>query len=120
MTVLVVDDESNIVSMLCDKFTLSGFTALGAVGPREALRLGQDIPGPIDLLLTDVVMPGMNGRELANRMARARPGLKVLFMSAYSDQVLTSHGVVPEGVYLIRKPLKLDEIVAKARSIIEN
>jgi two-component system cell cycle sensor histidine kinase/response regulator CckA len=75
--------------------------------------------GSIDLLLTDVVMPSMNGRELANRIAAARPGIKVLFMSAYSDQILYSHGVVPQGVSLIRKPFRLDDLVVKIQDVLQ-
>jgi two-component system cell cycle sensor histidine kinase/response regulator CckA len=119
ITVLVVDDEKNIVPLICEKLALAGFKALGAVGPREAIRECMLHEGSIDLLLTDVVMPSMNGRELANRIAAARPGIKVLFMSAYSDQILYSHGVVPQGVSLIRKPFRLDDLVVKIQDVLQ-
>lgn len=119
-TILVVDDEKNVVSFISEMLTLRGYVAIRAESAREALEAAADLPGPLDLLLADVVMPSMNGRDLAGRIARLRPETKVLFMSAYSDEIITSHGVVPAGVELIRKPFRLDDLVRKIETVLRN
>lgn len=119
-TILIVDDEKSVVSFLSEMLMLRGFTVLRADGPREALDAAADFPGRLDLLLADVVMPAMNGKELASRIARIRPEIKVLFMSAYSDEIVTSHGVVPAGVNMIRKPFRLEDLVKRIESVLAN
>jgi DNA-binding response OmpR family regulator len=119
-TILIVDDEKSVVSFLSEMLMLRGFTVLRAGGAREALDAAADFPGRLDLLLSDVVMPAMNGKELASRIARIRPGIKVLFMSAYSDEIVTSHGVVPAGVNMIRKPFRLEDLVKRIESVLAN
>jgi two-component system cell cycle sensor histidine kinase/response regulator CckA len=116
-TVLVVDDERNVVSFVSEMLLLRGFTVLRAERPREALEAAAEFKGRLDLLLSDVVMPAMNGRELAGRVARLRPETRVLFMSAYSDEIITRHGVVPAGVDLIRKPFRLDDLVRRIEEV---
>lgn len=118
-SILVVDDEKNVVAFLAEMLTLRGYIVHRAEGAREALDLVADLPGRLDLLLADVVMPGMNGKELAGRIARMRPETKVLFMSAYSDEIITSHGVVPAGVNLIRKPFRMDDLVKKIEEVLD-
>lgn len=117
-TILIVDDEKSVVSFLSEMLTLRGYAVLRAEGPREALDAAADMPGRLDLLLADVVMPVMNGKELAIRLARIRPEVKVLFMSAYSDEIITSHGVVPAGVNLIRKPFRMEDLVKRIESVL--
>lgn len=117
-TILVVDDEKSVVAFLAEMLSLRGYAVLRAEGAREALEVVADLPGQLDLLLADVVMPSMNGKELASRISRARPETKVLFMSAYSDEIITSHGVVPAGVNLIRKPFRFDDLVKRIESVL--
>ena len=119
-TILIVDDEKSVVSFLSEMLTLRGYAVLRADGPRQALDVAAEMPVRIDLLLADVVMPAMNGKELASRIARLRPEIKVLFMSAYSDEIITSHGVVPAGVNLIRKPFRLEDLVKCIESVLAN
>lgn len=117
-TILLVDDERNILGFLAEMLPLRGYNVLRAESAREALSVAADHPGPLDLLLADVVMPVMNGRDLAVRISRTRPETKVLFMSAYSDEIITSHGVVPAGVNLIRKPFRLDDLVRRIEEVL--
>lgn len=117
-TILVVDDERNILGFLAEMLSLRGYHLLRAESAREALSVAADHHGPLDLLLADVVMPGMNGRDLAVRIARMRPEIRALFMSAYSDEIITSHGVIPVGVNLIRKPFRLDDLVRRIEEVL--
>jgi DNA-binding NtrC family response regulator len=118
-TVLIVDDERNVISFLSEMLALKGYTVHSAIGAREALEICAGMEGPLDLLLSDVVMPYMNGRELAGRISRIRPEVRVLFMSAYSDEIITSHGVVPAGVDLIRKPFRLEDLLAAMERVLD-
>lgn len=117
-TLLIVDDEHNVVSFLAEMLSLRGYAVLRAEGAKEALEAVAGLSGRLDLLLTDVVMPYMNGRDLAARIARLRPETRVLFMTAYSDEIITSHGVVPTGVDLIRKPFRLDDLVRRIEEVL--
>lgn len=119
-SILIVDDEKNVVAFLAEMLSMRGYAVHRAESAREAIDLVADLPGRLDLLLSDVVMPGMNGKELASRVARMRPETKVLFMSAYSDEIITSHGVVPVGVNLIRKPFRMDDLVRKIEEVLNN
>jgi two-component system cell cycle sensor histidine kinase/response regulator CckA len=95
--------------------TSLGYTALSASTPGEALRLAAQHAGEIDLLMTDVVMPEMNGRELAERLRALRPTLPCLFMSGYTADVIAHHGVLEAGVHFLQKPYPLGELARKVR-----
>ena len=92
---------------------------LAAATPAEALRLAREHTGTIDLLLTDVVMPEMNGRELAARLVEIRPGLRRLFMSGYTADVIASRGVLEEGVEFVQKPFTRKRLVARIRQVLD-
>jgi DNA-binding NtrC family response regulator len=81
----------------------------------EALSLCEKKDTPIDLLLTDVVMPGMKGTELRDKIEALRPGIKVMFMSGYTSNVIVHHGVLQEGVHFIQKPFKINDLSRKVR-----
>jgi two-component system cell cycle sensor histidine kinase/response regulator CckA len=85
----------------------------------EALRLAEMTGGRVDILLTDVVMPGMSGKELALRFQAIDPGIKVLFMSGYTEEVIIRHGVEQAGVAFIQKPLILNKLVRKLRDVLD-
>ena len=85
-------------------------TVLSAGSPSAALEIAQRHPGPIHLLLTDVVMPEMSGRDLADHLVRARPGLKILYMSGYTDDAIVHHGVLDPGTVLLQKPFTPDRL----------
>ena len=103
-TILVVEDEPALLAMSARMLRHLGYTVLVAASPTEALELSDAHPGVIDVLLTDVVMPGMNGRDLAIRLEARRPGLRCVFMSGYPSESVSRSGVIPAGVGFIPKP----------------
>ena len=94
-------------------------TVLAANSPDEALRLARDHAGVITLLLTDVVMPEMNGRDLAQKLVYLYPHLKRLFMSGYTADIIAQSGVLDEGVHFIQKPFSLTGLAAKVREVLD-
>ncbi len=94
-----------------------GYTVLAASNGREAIRIAEKQEGPIDLLLTDVVMPGMSGRQLADRLKQKIPVLKVLFVSGYSGDVISREDNLESGAYFAHKPLTKSALDEKLRSI---
>ena len=117
-TVLLVEDEPLLMSLCREVLSRSGYTVLTADTPHEALRLASAHPGDIHLLVVDVVMPGMNGRELARELQAERPALEVLFMSGYTADVIGRHGVLEEGENFLQKPFTLDSLRSKVREVL--
>ncbi|MHB8772169.1 MAG: PAS domain S-box protein [Syntrophales bacterium] len=117
-TVLVVEDNAMVRSLARAILAKQGYRVLIAANGTEALRALAEHAGKIDLLLTDVVMPDMNGKELFARTAQARPGIRVLFMSGYTANVIAHHGVLDEGVSFIQKPFTVHALTAKVREIL--
>ena len=114
-TVLLVEDDEPLRTLAREILSIQGYTVLDAISPSEALRLADVHPGPIHLLLTDVVMPQMNGRQVADHLLAARPGLKVLFMSGYTDAAIVEHGVLEPGTHFLQKPFTPDGLSRKVR-----
>jgi PAS domain S-box-containing protein len=112
-TVLLVEDESAILKMAERILRGLGYSVLAAATPGEALRLAEAHPGDIRLLVTDVVMPGMNGQALAERIGVIKPGVKCLLMSGYAADVISSEGVIGSDVHFIQKPFTVDGLAAK-------
>jgi CheY-like chemotaxis protein len=96
-----------------------GYRMLSAAEGNEGLRIAGNHREPIDLLLTDMVMPRMGGRELANRLEAARPGLKVLFMSGYTEDAVSHRGVLKVGLSYLQKPFTSDALVRKVRETLD-
>ncbi|RJX34781.1 MAG: PAS domain S-box protein [Desulfurivibrio sp.] len=117
-TVLLVEDEEALLKMTGRMLEMEGYAVLAARTPEEAIRLSEEHPGAIHLLLTDVVMPGMNGRELSERIQRLRPATKSLFMSGYTANVIAHHGVLDEGVQFVQKPFSRQELAAKVSAVL--
>ena len=92
---------------------------LAAGTPGEAIRLAEEHAGEIHLLMTDVVMPEMNGRDLARNLLSLYPDLKRLFMSGYTANVIAHHGVLDEGVHFIQKPFSMNDLAAKIREALD-
>lgn len=119
-TVLIVEDEPAILDMGKQLLEMLGYRVLAAGTPGEAIRLAEDHIGEIYLLLTDVIMPEMNGRELAKKLLSLYPDLKRLFMSGYPADIIANHGVLDEGVQFIQKPFSLDALAAKVREALDS
>ncbi len=117
-TVLVVEDEAGVRHLARDVLRRSGYRVLEAADGAEALRLVAQ-EGTIDLLLTDVVMPGMSGAELAERFRALRPRARVLYASGYADEALGSHGLPSGGVPYLQKPFEPDDLVRRVRELLE-
>ncbi|GAB6094831.1 hypothetical protein JCM14469_10830 [Desulfatiferula olefinivorans] len=118
-TVLVVEDEAVVLNLTRNMLERLGYTVLAAARVEEALTLAADHKGNIDLLLTDVVMPQMNGKELARRIETLRPGVKSLYMSGYTANVIAHHGILDKGVRFIAKPFSLRDLAARLREALD-
>lgn len=114
-TILLVEDEPSILNMTTKMLERLGYTVLASSTPDEAVRLAEAHSGDIHLLITDVVMPGMNGRVLAKNILTFHPNLKHLFMSGYTANVIAHHGVLDPGVNFIQKPFSRQDLSAKVR-----
>jgi PAS domain S-box-containing protein len=118
-TILLVEDEPAILQMTTMMLTRLGYTVVAAATPGEAIRLALEYRGRIDLLMTDVVMPEMNGRELAKNLLSHYPDLKRLFMSGYNANVIAHHGVLDQGIHFIEKPFSMKDLGRKLREALE-
>jgi len=114
-TILLVEDEPSILRMTAMMLEKLGYRVLKARTPGEAIEMAQECTDVIHLLLTDVVMPEMNGRELVKNVLSSHPNLKRLFMSGYTANVIAHHGVLDEGVNFIQKPFSREQLGAKVR-----
>jgi len=119
-TILLVEDEMSIRKTLCMLLERLGYTVLAAEDPDSALRLASHHPGPVDLLITDVVMPGMSGRDLAERLLPTEPDMMVLYMSGYTANVIAHQGILEEGVHFLSKPISRDDLVRAVRQLLDN
>ncbi|HEY5997055.1 MAG TPA: ATP-binding protein, partial [Candidatus Deferrimicrobiaceae bacterium] len=118
-TVLVVEDEPSIRSLIQELLPPRGYKVLMACDAREALGHAAEQES-IDLLLTDVVMPGMNGRQLYEQVAVRHPGIKVIYMSGYTDEIVSGHGVLIEGARFLQKPFEASTLIRKVRNKLDN
>ena len=118
-TILVVEDESALLTLTTRLLESLGYKVLSASGPKEALQLAETHTGRIDLLLTDVIMPDMNGSDLANQITAVYPEVKNLFMSGYSSNVIAGQGVPGRGMDFLQKPISIDDLAVKVRQILD-
>jgi CheY-like chemotaxis protein len=118
-TVLIVEDDPPIRNLLREHLEAYGYRILTAGGSAGALQVAGAHQGPIHLLVTDVIMPGGSGTRLAERLVRARPELKVLYISGYSDDAISVHGVLNEGTFFLSKPFTRDMLANKAREVLD-
>ena len=120
-TILVVDDEPALLALVRTMLWRAGYAVLEAPGGAEALQIADDREAPIRLLLTDILMPDMNGYELAEQLKAKRPDLKVLYMSGYTDKViLDSTGRNFSGAPLIRKPFTQHTLISRISELLED
>ena len=118
-TVLLVEDEESVRTVVRRYLENLGYEVLSATNPKEAERVAANYPHPIHLLLTDVVMPEYDGRELFELLLPLRPDLKVIFMSGYTDNAILHRGVLKEGIPFLEKPFEPNILAAKIREVLE-
>jgi CheY-like chemotaxis protein len=117
-TILLVEDESAVRKLVRSVLTQHGYEVLEASSVPAALEVWGEHAERIDLLLTDVILPGPNGKELAERLRRERPNLRVLLMSGYTDDAIDRTGIVAAGFEFIQKPYTIPDLIAKVRGVI--
>ncbi|MDJ0764448.1 MAG: ATP-binding protein [Myxococcota bacterium] len=118
-TVLVVEDEEAVRRLICKILDKQGYQVIEADTTDDAVVLAAHHPSRIHLLLTDIVMPGMNGKELYERVATLRPDIKVLYMSGYTDDVIAHHGILDDGVRFVQKPFSVEGLTKKVRNALD-
>ena len=118
-TILLVEDNQSLFNLAKRLLESGGFTVVGATSGAEAVRILERHETPIHLLLTDVVMPGMSGPQIAQDAARALPAIKVLYMSGYTDDDVVRHGVLDSSIAFINKPFTRDSLLLKIREVLD-
>jgi CheY-like chemotaxis protein len=118
-TVLLVEDDPGVQKIAAMALRQQGYTVLLAHDKQTAIRLARQHHGSIDLLLTDVIMPGGNGKTLANELTQHRPNLKCLFMSGYTDDVIVQHDIVAPGIAFLQKPFTVQGLVRKVCEVLD-
>lgn len=118
-TLLVAEDNEMVRTLECQMLEGLGYRVISAESAEQCLNLAKKYEGPISMLLTDVIMPGMNGKELFKILSQVRPGLKVLFVSGYTSNVIGHHGILDEGVHFIQKPFSLHALSEKVRQVLD-
>jgi two-component system, cell cycle sensor histidine kinase and response regulator CckA len=118
-TVLVVEDEEQVRTLVCSVLGRAGYTVLEAQNGGEGLLVCEKYPRTVHLLLTDVVMPRMNGRELAERLLLVRPDMKVLYVSGYAENIIVKNGVVDSAITLLQKPITPQILLRKVREVLD-
>jgi two-component system, cell cycle sensor histidine kinase and response regulator CckA len=118
-TILLVEDEPSVLELAHCTLQQLGYNVLPCASPDEALRTFGSYQTRVELLVTDVVMPRMNGKELASRISALRPGISVLFSSGYGENIITQQGVLDTQVEFIGKPYRPRELAAKVRAVLD-
>jgi len=118
-TLLLVEDDEMVRNLARRMLEARGYTVLSASRGEDALGVVERHDGPIDLLVTDVVMPGMSGRSVAQRLLELRPGLKVLYLSGYTDDAIVRHGMLEPGIAFLQKPFSADALARKVREVLD-
>jgi PAS domain S-box-containing protein len=119
-TILLVEDEEQILSLFKESLEEYGYRVLATARPEEALTFCEEHRGPIHLLITDVVMPSLNGKELGERIVKLKPEIKILYMSGYTTDIVTHRGILTDGVNFIQKPFQIRDLAIRIRDILEN
>jgi two-component system, cell cycle sensor histidine kinase and response regulator CckA len=119
-TILLVEDSDIVRKLTHDILEINGYAVLEASSPEDAIRLCESHEGEIHLLLTDVVMPGMSGRDLSGRLQPVRPGMKVLYMSGYTNDAIVVHGILNDGIHFIQKPFSPASMAQKILEVLNS
>ncbi|MFW5861217.1 MAG: response regulator [Spirochaetota bacterium] len=118
-SILVVEDNNELRKLATNILKRYGFTVMEAGGVKKAIDMAKNNEGMIDLLLTDVVMPKMNGRELFDKISKWQPAMEVLYMSGYTDDIISHHGILQEGVHFIQKPFTVQGLIQKIQQVMK-
>ena len=118
--ILLVEDEDSVRMLGKEILSACGYSVIEAANGAEALNLALNSEDPIDLVITDVVMPQMGGRELVERLSAANPQIRVLFTSGYTDDAILRHGIIDKGADFLQKPFTFDALSRKVRQLLEN
>ncbi len=118
-TVLIVEDDTAVRKAVRFILQKTGYQVLEAGDGEEAMQVFEQHAGPVDLLLTDVLLPGKSGPELAGQVREKQPGMKILYVSGYSKRAVVDQEVSRKGAEFLRKPFSLDELVVKVRKVLE-
>ncbi len=119
-TILLVEDEDAVRNLTRRLLENAGYTVLQASDAEAALELAQRHAGRLDMLLTDVVMPGLSGPELARRLMSSRPGLRVLYVSGYPDETMASQGILEPDASFLQKPFTPETLARRVREILDS
>lgn len=117
-TILLVEDEDFVREVTCEVLLAAGYRVAKARNAAEAVRVFHRCGGQVQLLLTDVVLPGRNGRDLARRLKVVQPDLKTIFISGYPENEVTKHGLQEPGVFYLPKPFSVDSLMGKIRQVL--
>jgi CheY-like chemotaxis protein len=118
-TILVVEDDVGVRAVISRTLGRLGYEVLAAEGGEEAIEIIRRHEGPIDLLLTDIMMPGMNGMEVGTEVARSRPGIPIFYMSGYADQELVRRGLLDPSTHFLQKPFSPQELGSRVREVLD-
>ncbi len=118
-TVLVVEDDAMVRKLVCEGLRIHGYEILEAAGPREGIEIADRYEGDVHLLLTDVIMPDLNGRELRDELASRRPNLATLFISGYPADVIAQHGILDEEIRYLQKPFTVRDLLQTVRDSLD-
>jgi len=117
-TILLVEDETFLLEITCEILESAGYRVLKTRNAVEAVSAFRQFQTIVRLLMTDVVLPGQNGRDLANHLRSISPGLKIIFISGYPENVITKHGIQEDGMFYLPKPFSLKTLTGKVRQVL--
>jgi DNA-binding response OmpR family regulator len=118
-TVLLVEDEASLRSVVGNTLRTNGYVVLDAPDSNTAIELANGCESPIDLLLTDVILPGISGRDMAELLQISRPSMKVIYMSGYTDEFIAEHGIMDPTIVLLEKPFRMSTLLQNIREVLD-
>jgi DNA-binding response OmpR family regulator len=117
--VLLVEDEGSLRSVVGDVLRGNGYVVLDAPDGKAAIEVAKGFESPIDLLLTDVILPGISGRSIADELLLSRPSMKVIYMSGYTDEFIAEHGIIDPRIVLLEKPFRMSALLLNIRELLD-